>query len=224
MSLLSQLTGAGGTGIQVLSSDPSVDQILFSSGANQSPQGIWMKDGSGVWSPVGPIVLARLDGSLTAVLTTSNQDVVTALIPAGMLGTPDQGRILRFTLYGVFINNGGANRQIIPTIAYGATNLWSDAAGTTGTGLDAGMYLQGHLTLNGTTGTQAVAGVAAVDGTAAVTIGTTGDLGSDEIAGHAVLSGVSSVDSTVDQTFRISVRASGVGTQLVVRSFLVELV
>jgi hypothetical protein len=208
------------------SGNSGVDQVALNLGIDGSPRGLWCMDAGGSWQPVPPIVLGRGPQTATAVeLTTTDQTFINVPIPAGTLGVPSDNRVIRCELYGQFVNSAAGNRQFIPTISYGGSVMWSDTSSNIGAGETVGVVIQGQMKLDGATNAQRLGALAVVGGPGSVLIGGTGDLGSDEVASHAAISGTAAVDSTAGNDLVIAARTNNAtGTKTFqVNSYLIEL-
>ena len=143
--------------------------------------------------------------SATAVniATTTETVVLSYSVPGGTLGTANG---LRWMVWGVYLNNTGANQNYTIRVKYGGTTLIADASGniTTST-VNRVMRLDGELLANGATNSQVGwirVGLSAP--TAATTgLGELGALNTRYNVASSTNAGIA-VDSTAAQTLQVT--------------------
>ncbi len=163
-------------------------------------------------------ILDRSATPLSLTGTTEN-DLVNYTIPAGTLGTTG---MIRISLAGILNNASGATRNYTIRVRYGATILYADTSSNQAANSITGFYMTFYFAANAATNAQTINGIIHIGTAGGATTGTTGDLSTDETTAMTVISGTSAIDSTVDQTFRITIQASGTTTTTTRYAYAIE--
>lgn len=156
--------------------------------------------------------------------STSELDLWTYLVPGNTLGTTNA---LHVRIVGSLFNNSGGTVTYTMRWKYGATTLFSDtyptlAASATRRPIDFDII----FAANGSTSSQVFGGYMMLSVATAATTGT-GDLATDEQQGISPIEGgTSSVDSTSDQTLKLTLQMSSANAsaEILITHAYVELI
>lgn len=121
--------------------------------------------------------------------------------------------VLIINFGGIIANASGANRTVRIRIYLGATLIYDDISNNMATGSSYPIVGRLALNSNGSTSAQALTGTLYI-GTGAATTGW-GNFGTDEIIAVTPLQGTAAVNTSTDQTFRITVTHSNASASLV---------
>ena len=155
-------------------------------------------------------VIVNKNRNLLVENTTSETDLWTYLVPGNQLGTLNA---LHIRLIGSLFNNSGGTVTFTLRWKFGATTLFSDtyptlAASATRRPLDYDFI----LAANNSVSAQVSGGYMMLSVATAATTGT-GDIATDEQQGIAPIEcATSSVDSTSDQTVKLTLQMSSAST------------
>jgi len=201
---------------------PAGDQgeILYSQGKRKKPG--WLDvgtsgqllqtngedaDPSWVDAPVGAITVVNRQGAKAAIAnSTSRTTVYSFTVPADTLST---NKMIRMTLFAIYLNSSGSSRNYTLYVKYGGTEIYEDTSPAIGTDADksailATLYLMG----DGATNAQTGGGYwSHQTGTGSIAVGL-GQFGSDGPAMGIGWAEALAEDSTGDLTFDIAIAHS----------------
>jgi hypothetical protein len=171
------------------------------------------RDTGSSWVTIGssyPYVLSKSAATTTVSGTIAETNLISFTIPGGVMGTDG---VLALNFGGNIANNSGANRTVRVRIYLGATLMYDDTSAAMVTG--ASYPLVGRLVLNSNSSasSQRLTGTLMIGGGPATT--GLGDLATDEIISTTPLQGTAAVDTSTDQTFRITVTHSNASASLI---------
>jgi hypothetical protein len=154
------------------------------------------------------------------ITSTAESDLMSLTIPGGTLGADG---IIKISINASINNVSGAYRAYIIRVRYGSTIVYADTTANQATGTTVGLTGNLYLTANSSSSAQTLNGFIMIGSAGAVTTGITGDLSTSTILSNAIIDATSAVDSSVDQTLRVTIQPSGTGTTTTRRFYLVEL-
>lgn len=169
---------------------------------------------------------ATIDLDVTQIInsnSTAEEDVFSKLIPADSIGDDKEVEIY---MAGWIRNNSGATINQIIRFYLNSTEVWGDQTNTFGSDNDEiGWHAELKIHWDGITGGQKITGLFYIGREYSPMTGFAGEIGSDEVKGHASVMVFSSEDNTADMTFKMTVDQSyaSVNNQFVLEVARMEL-
>lgn len=150
------------------------------------------------------------------VNTVAETAIFSAVIPGNKLSI---NKMARLTLTGDYQCNSGTPRTITLKIKFGATTLYQDVTPAFATGsARRAVRLVAELTNLGATNIQELGGVFMVSDAGGTTSGL-GDINDENIGSFSNLTGFSNIDSTINQTFEVTVTHSAAEANVSLRKW-----
>lgn len=146
---------------------------------------------------------------------TAEHVVYTYTVPAGKLGASDG---IRVRLFGTYLNDSGAQRTVVIGVKLGGTTLYSDTTTTLAASASTrAVFLDVQLFNAGSTSSQKLGGRVSISaaGTTAAGYGELADRQGNSLGLDEPIYGTSAVDTTVDQTFEITVQHATAASTIV---------
>jgi hypothetical protein len=186
---------------------PQTHSLFFKNATDaEGAFGLYAAVGSGQWAPIARTVDSQ--GRATIVSdSTSETTLYSAAIPADALGVTKVAHVM---VCGAYKNTTGANQTIRIRVKFGGATVYDDTSPVAASNAnERGFRINLWLRNNGSTNSNVLGGVIDIGGTGAATAGS-GDLASDEILSTALVTTptASTIDTTSDQTFEITVQLS----------------
>ena len=172
---------------------------------------------NGGWKQISSSILVRSAVPTTYTGIATENTLVTWTVPGGTLGNQYGIRLLTA---GTVENTGAGNRTFTFRIYYGSTVVWADTTNAIGGGTVAVWDCRVVLTANNATNAQLLTGEIFLTGPTAPDVGINGSF--ENPRGIAILYGTCAIDSTTDQTFKLTCQASSSANTISDFFYLIE--